>query len=178
MKSWLFCDEKLFTIQSTGAIAWTKPCSPRPARYIGNIKSHVQAWGVVWWDGKIFSRYDGYMNSLLYQQLLDKHLTPHMSNLHHRLFYQDNIPLHRAPIVLTWFQNKGLKLIDVPAYCPEFNAIEYVWSWLKNYVQTQQPKSKTELELAIDSGCNAFSQKVIQQYIVHISTMMQRTASV
>ncbi len=57
--------------------------------------------------------------------------------------------------MLTWFEENQLELIDVPAYSPEFNVIEYVWSWLKNYVQIQQPKTKVELEQAIDNGCDA-----------------------
>jgi transposase len=93
------------------------------------------------------------MNSSLYQQLLTTHLTPHISKLHHNFFYQDNIPLHKTPNMLAWFEDNGLELIDIPSYSPEFNAIEYVWSWLKKYVQTQQPKTQTELEQAIDLMC-------------------------
>jgi transposase len=75
--------------------------------------------------------------------------------------------------MLTWFEENRLELIDVPAYSPEFNAIEYVWSWLKNYVQRQQPKTKVELEQAIDNECDAIPQKVTQSYILHILTVMQ-----
>ena len=78
--------------------------------------------------------------------------------------------------MITWFKNNELKLIDALAYSPESNAIEYAWSWLKNYLQSQQPKTKTELEQAIDNGCNAIPQKVIQQYILHISAVMQEIA--
>jgi transposase len=52
--------------------------------------------------------------------------------------------------MLAWFEDNGFELIDVPSYSPEFNAIEYVWSWLKKYVQAQQTKTQTELEQAID----------------------------
>ncbi|CAF1362278.1 unnamed protein product [Rotaria sp. Silwood1] len=173
IKNWLFTDEKIFTIQSTGTIAWVKAGTQRPTHYVDNIKTHVQVWGVVWWSGKVFSRYDGYMNSSLYQQLLTTHLLPHISNRRNRFFYQDNIPLHKTPAMLTWFKDNRLELIDVPGYSPEFNAIEYVWSWLKNYVQGQQPKTKVELEQAIDNACDAISQNVVQSYILHILTVMQ-----
>jgi transposase len=173
IKKWLFTDEKIFIIQNTGTIAWVKSGSQRPTHYVDNIKTHVQLWGVIWWGGKVFSRYEGYMNSLLYQQLLTTYLATHISNHRHRFFYQDNIPLHKTPAMLTWFEENRLELIDVPAYSPEFNAIEYVWSWLKNYVQRQQPKTKVELEQAIDNGCDAIPQKVIQSYILHILTVMQ-----
>jgi hypothetical protein len=99
IKKWLFTDEKIFTIKSTGTIAWVKAGTLRPIHYVDNIKTHVQLWGVVWWSGKVFSRYEDYMNSSLYQQLLTTHLTPHISNRRHRFFYQDNIPLHKTPAI-------------------------------------------------------------------------------
>jgi transposase len=178
IEKWLFTDEKIFIIQNTGTIAWVKSGSQRPTHNVANIKTHVQLWGVVWWGGKVFSRYEGYMNSLLYQQLLTTYLALHISNHRHRFFYQDNIPLHKTPAMLTWFEENRLELIDVPAYSPEFNAIEYVWSWLKNYVQRQQPKTKVELEQAIDNECDAIPQKVTQSYILHILTVMQGVVNV
>jgi hypothetical protein len=73
-------------IQNTGTIAWVQLGSQRPTHYVDNIKTHVQLWGVIWWGGKVFSRYEGYMNSLLYQQLLTTYLAPHISNHRHRFF--------------------------------------------------------------------------------------------
>jgi hypothetical protein len=52
-----------------------------------------------------------------------------------------------------------------------------VWSWLKNYAQGQQPKTKVELEQAIDDACDAIPQKVIQSYILHILTVMQEVVN-
>ena len=48
IKKWLFCDEKLFTMQNTGTVVWAKAGAPRPRRYIDNIIAHVQLWDVVW----------------------------------------------------------------------------------------------------------------------------------
>ncbi len=114
----LFTDKNIFTIKSTSTIGWVKAGTRRPTHYVDKIKTHVQLWGVGWWDDKIFSRYEGYMNSSLYQQLLTTHLTPHISNRRHLFFYQDNIPLHKAPAMLTWFEDNRLKLLDVPGYAP------------------------------------------------------------
>jgi hypothetical protein len=52
-----------------------------------------------------------------------------------------------------------------------------VWSWLKNYVQGQQPKIKVELEQTIDNACDAIPQKVIQSYTLHILTVMQEVGN-
>jgi uncharacterized protein YaiI (UPF0178 family) len=47
IKMWLFTDEMIFTIKSTGTIAWVKAGTRRPIHYFDNIKPHVQLWGVV-----------------------------------------------------------------------------------------------------------------------------------
>ena len=70
-------------MQSTGTVVWAKAGAPRPTRYVDNIKAHIQLWSVGWWSGKVFSRYEGYMNSSLYQQLLTTYLAPHLPNLRH-----------------------------------------------------------------------------------------------
>ena len=101
------------------------------------------------------------MNSSLYQQLLTTYFAPHLSNLRHLLFYPDNIPLHKTPAMLTWFEENRLELIDVPAYSHEFNTVVYVWSWLKNYMQKQQSKNKLELEPAFDNGCESIPRNSI-----------------
>ena len=110
-------------------------------------------------------------NSSLYQQLLTTYFAPHLSNLRHLLFYPDNIPLHKTPAMLTWFEENRLELIDVPAYSHEFNTVVYVWSWLKNYMQKQQSKNKLELEPAFDNGCESIPRNslfIILMFMIFI----------
>ncbi|CAF1303159.1 unnamed protein product [Rotaria sordida] len=47
IKKWLFCDEKIFTMNDVGTIAWCKPGEPRPTHVVDNIKAHAQLWGVI-----------------------------------------------------------------------------------------------------------------------------------
>ena len=92
IKNLLFTDEKICTIKSTGTIAWVKTSTRRLTHNVDSIKTYVQLYGVVWWCGKVFSRYEVYMNSSLCQQLLTTHLITHISNRRHRFFSQHNIP--------------------------------------------------------------------------------------
>ena len=50
-------------------------------------------------------------------------------------------------------------------------------SWLKKYVQEQQPKTKKELEQAIDNAYDAIFQKVIQWDILHILTVLREVVN-
>ncbi|CAF1113481.1 unnamed protein product [Rotaria sp. Silwood1] len=177
IKKWLFCDEKIFTMSDVGTIAWCKPGEPRPTHVVDNIKAHAQLWGVIGWNFKAFSRYDGYMNSATYHYLLSTHVGPHTSELRRHKFYQDNISYHKSGPILTWFKNDGIQVLDAPAYSPEFNGIEYVWSWIKSNIAAQQPKTAAQLNAAIDNACNDIPQKVIQSYISHALTEIQERAN-
>jgi transposase len=177
IKRWLFSDEKIFTMNDVGTIAWCKPGEPRPTHAVDNIKAHAQLWGVVGWNFKAFSRYDGYMNSAIYHDLLSTHLGPHTPKLRRYKFYQDNISYHKSETILTWFKRNGIQRLDTPPYSPEFNGIEYVWSWIKSNVAAQQPKTTAQLNEAIDNACNAIPQKVIQSYISHALKEIQERAN-
>jgi len=160
-------------MSDVGTIAWCKPGEPRPIHTVHNIKAHTQLWGVIGWNFKAFSRYDGYMNSATYHRLLSTHVGPYTSKLRRHKFYQDNISYHKTQTILTWLEDNGIECLDAPPYSPEFNAIEYVWSWIKSYVAAQQPKTSAQLNASIDNACNAIPQKVIQSYISHSLTEMQ-----
>jgi transposase len=160
-------------MSDVGTIAWCKPGEPRPIHTVHNIKAHTQLWGVIGWNFKAFSRYDGYMNSATYHRLLSTHVGPYTSKLRRHKFYQDNISYHKTQTILTWLEDNGIECLDAPPYSPEFNAIEYAWSWIKSYVAAQQPKTSAQLNASIDNACNAIPQKVIQSYISHSLTEMQ-----
>ncbi|CAF4294209.1 unnamed protein product, partial [Rotaria sordida] len=76
IKRWLFSDEKIFTMSDVGTIAWCKPNEPRPVHAVDNIKALAQLWGVIGWNFKAFSRYDGFMNSNIYHDLLSTYVQP------------------------------------------------------------------------------------------------------
>ncbi|CAF3373156.1 unnamed protein product [Rotaria sp. Silwood2] len=177
IKRWLFSDEKIFTMSDVGTIAWCKPGEPRPVHAVDNIKAHAQLWGVIGWNFKAFSRYDGFMNSNIYHDLLSTYVQPHTSKLRRYKFYQDNISYHKAQKILTWFEDNGIECLNAPSYSSEFNAIEYVCSWIKSHVAAQQPKATAQLNNAIDKACNDIPQKIIQSHISHSLREIQERAN-
>ncbi|CAF2759022.1 unnamed protein product [Rotaria sp. Silwood2] len=88
-------------MNDVGTITWCKPGEPRPTYAVDNIKAHAQLWGVIDWDFKAFSRYDGYMDSATHRHLLSTHVGPHISKLRKHKFYRDNISYHKAQKILT-----------------------------------------------------------------------------
>ncbi|CAF1518679.1 unnamed protein product, partial [Adineta steineri] len=90
---------------------------------------------------------------------------------------QDNISYHKAQKILSWFEDNGIECLNAPSYSSEFNAIEYVWSWIKSQVAAQQPKTTAQLNNAIDKACNDIPQKIIQSYISHSLREIQERAN-
>ena len=68
----------------------------------------------------------------------------------------DNAPFHKAGAVRdarTGWEEKGLKLYYLPAYCPHLNLIEGVWRRLKGFLMPRRfYDSLTELREAVVSA--------------------------
>jgi transposase len=84
------------------------------------------------------------VDSHIYLRLLQYCLTPVMQRIQRTLgdpvFMQDNAPIHKAHIVLDWFDEIGFDIEEHPPYSPDLNPIEHVWVELKKRLQIQYPK--------------------------------------
>ena len=55
--------------------------------------------------------------------------------------------------IINWLVEHGVQeMEDFPVISPDFNAIEYVWSWLKHVVSAAQPHDYQTLKAAIRSA--------------------------
>ena len=63
---------------------------------------------------------------------------------------------------------KVFLLIWSPLYSPDINTIEFVWKYLKDYVEKQQPKTQEDLESAIRNGWDNVNQELIDNCINHV----------
>jgi transposase len=50
-------------------------------------------------------------------------------------FMQDNAPAHSADMTLTEMKERGIQIIEWPAYSPDLNPIEHVWNRMKDWIQ-------------------------------------------
>ena len=50
-------------------------------------------------------------------------------------FLQDNARYHDAPINREWFHNRGISVLDFPAYSPDLNPIQYLWAVIAREVE-------------------------------------------
>lgn len=82
-----------------------------------------------------FEKEWGSINSEVYNtyilSLIEDYLRQHPGCI----FMQDNAPAHRSLETRINLLDRHIHWIPWPPYSPDLNLIEYVWNWMKNYIQ-------------------------------------------
>ena len=69
----------------------------------------------------------------------------------------DNLSAHRGPEVRAAIEAAGCRLMFVPPYSPEYNAIEKLWSKLKARLRKVAARTQEVLEMAIAEAAAAIT---------------------
>lgn len=168
-----FSDEKMFVLKNTGNVIWIRPGDERKVREIEDVNATVMVWGCIWYSGKsTLHTTSKTINRHTYTDILANHLLPTMPTSSRFIFQHDNAKPHIAKHTQNWLQQFGVRLLPSwPARSPEFNAIEYVWSWMTSYVKTQAPTTREQLKRAIRLAWQNIPQDTVRAYIDHIPTV-------
>ena len=110
----------------------------------------VMMWGCFSASGTgNLHRIVGKMDSAMYQDILEKNVTPSVRNLKlGRTWYlqQDNDPKHTSKATQAYLKKKHWNVMEWPSQSPDLNPIENLWWDLKKAVARRRPKNLTELE--------------------------------
>lgn len=61
----------------------------------------------------------------------------------------DNLSPHKSQATLEMMARKGVQVLFLPAYSPDLNPIEKMWSKLKAYLRKAEPRTREALEETI-----------------------------
>jgi transposase/predicted transcriptional regulator len=164
---WVHTDECTVRMQQTGDIVWVKRGQPTPRWEVETLRCHVNVWGAVWDEGRVFAQFGGHLNTDLFITLLNTHLLPKKENLVGRTLLIDLHPVHRTKTVKDWLSQHGFNYIFLPPHSPQFNAIEGCWGWMKRYVRKLRPTTEAELTLAMQEAGEVLPLDVIQAHLEH-----------
>jgi len=112
----------------------------------------LMVWGCFWgWNcGTYCPLIVKSVNKGVYVQLLEFILLPVLERVHHTLgdpiLQQVNAPVHKATVVMDFFENYNIQVEDWPLYSPDLNPIEYVWVVPKHRLHRKYPDFRNTKE--------------------------------
>lgn len=172
----IFSDEVMFTLGVDRRVYWIRQGELRPHVDTVQHPVRVRVWGAIWWSGQSTVHTTSHIfNAAHYTHTLAQHLLPTMPAGRRYRLLQDNAPAHTAAHTRNWLANNNITVVPhYPARSPDFNAIEHVWAWMKDYVAAREPQNRQQLK---DEIRNAWADMPVQHrhnYITHAHTVMQR----
>lgn len=162
LNSIVFSDEKTFCSDLDQKHLVYRPCNSRyepeyvtEQRLSGRISATY--WGAITLNGPISDlvKIDGRFNSEKYIDILSRYVLPFIQETDQdQAFMQDNSPIHTSNIVMEYFSEHPIQLIDWPPYSPDLNPIENVWSIITRDWPTMENRSENALVALIQARWN------------------------
>ena len=159
----IFSDEKLFTVHGSDCYyAWLdKNMSPRRVRQVVRSPG-LMIWAMIMPNGLLaYEIMKGRQKSEDYIRILESKALP-IAKLNcgeDFIFQQDNCPIHVSKKCKDFFLKSKVKVLDWPAYSPDLNIIENIWSYLsKDLYSTGPIKNIRNLELRLKDVVTRFNE--------------------
>ena len=100
------------------------------ASYNWQLKNQTNAIGAIH-KGYLFSvgLFDCKINSDVFHFWIEQFLIPELPE--NSVVVMDNAAFHKRADILELLEQQGHKILWLPAYSPDLNAIEQMWAWVK-----------------------------------------------
>jgi transposase len=115
--------------------------------------------------------YKGTLNSELFGIYVRECLAPAMKTGDTLLL--DNASPHKVGWVLKPLLEKGIQVVFLPPYSPDFNPIELAWSKMKAFLKKVKVRTSEELFMAIGSALETLTKNDILGWIKHCGYGLQ-----
>lgn len=107
-------------------------------------------------SGRVFWLILPFLNGDCAQLFLDEFAQAHLSEGKRIVLVWDGAPAHRTKKLKL---PSGIRLVSFPAYTPELNPSERLWSGVKEGIANQRQEDIQELEVKVVARCQSISAK-------------------
>ena len=171
----VFTDEKLFEYDS-GGVVWKRPEETPIPNYCPNQRIKWMVWGGVWKGGRTRLAFmDDTVDAEEYQNVLWEYFIEPSDYSENPFLHllQDNALPHKAASTMEYLNNFEVDLVEnYPPNSPDLNAIEKVWGWMKNYIETRGPSTPPAYKELIRESWENIPQQTIDNFISHTPTVI------
>lgn len=109
--------------------------------------------------------FKGTLNGNVFKAYVKECLTPTLNK--GDILVLDNLSVHRVKRALEPLISKGVKILWLPRYSPDFNPIELSWSKMKSKIRELKPRNYDELKNAIKLALDSFTDLDIIHWFEH-----------
>jgi transposase len=109
--------------------------------------------------------FKGTLNGELFKLYVDNFLAPSLSE--GDVIILDNSSVHRAKGVLDSIIAKGVKVLFLPPYSPDFNPIEMLWSKMKSLLRKAKARTHEMLVEALNYALDCITINDITNWFKH-----------
>ena len=138
-------DDRVQTVRRKPGEEYRPECLKKTVKF----PAKIMIWGAISKYGT--SRLhivEGTMNGAKYLDMLNSRLIPQIREWFPEesfIFQQDSAPCRKAKLVMNWFAEKNIQVLQWPGNSPDMNPIENLWEQLKNEIHEIPITTRTEL---------------------------------
>jgi transposase len=108
---------------------------------------------------------EGAVNAEVFRSYVSEILLPTLSA--GDLLIMDNLSSHKDRQALELLESAGVKVRFLPAYSPDLNPIELMWSKVKALLRKAEARTSDALLLAIGEALSRITQKDAKHWFAH-----------
>lgn len=109
--------------------------------------------------------FTGTLNGELFKKYVDEILSPALSE--GDILILDNSSVHKVKNVLDSVINRGVTVLFLPPYSPDFNPIELLWSKMKTFLRKTKARTKDKLTEALYQALDTITTQNIKNWFNH-----------
>ena len=79
----------------------------------------------------------------------------------------DNLSPHKSEGTLSLLQRAGAQILFLPAYSPDLNPIENMWSKVKSHLRSAEARTESDLLQAISSALKTITRQDATNWFAH-----------